>query len=93
MPWQGLLLPLDLAACDLEVLAQGLLQFVVRGRFRHLGKRADQLLFRIEEILELVDEELLQSFHLLRHDSPSAYECRNRPQEVVGPHAQTDFDS
>ena len=81
---EDLLQPLHLALGDFEVLPEGVLQFLIGRRFCHLGKRADELLFRIEQVLKLLHQELLQTFHLLRHEIlPSGrfparcYECRN----------------
>src|SRR5580704_16002502 len=50
--------------CLHEVLFKSLFHFRMMGGFRHLGKRARQLHFCMEKILQLVDKQFFNLWHV-----------------------------
>jgi hypothetical protein len=51
--FEHLLKTLDVALCLLAMRSKGLLQFGHLGRFHHLRENAEDLLFRVVDILQL----------------------------------------
>ena len=76
MHFEHLFKTLDMPLCFFAMRRKGLLQFGHLGRLHHLGESAEDLLFRVVDILQLRQKQVAQCF--LNHGNLLVMEGRAR---------------